>query len=157
MSPSRPDRGERVVRDQIERRYLDPQALRDDIAVLMSRTARSSARIAAFPPGSRVAERLAQGLDRRVESLGDLVRRRGHYERTGLVLDGQDIERVPIGARVRSLGARGLPAGEEVVVSSYRRGRARAWDRAAVRLADGSEVTVPSGALELIERPAAAG
>jgi hypothetical protein len=152
MSPST-DRGSRSVRDQEDRRLLDPGALLVDVGILRRRIERTRGRLLAFPPDSPIAGRFRIRIEGLEERLAQLERGRQAYEETGWPLDANGVPRLPVGSRVRSVRARNLAVGEEGVITSYTRGRLEVWDRIRVRRADGSTVAVGASAVELVELP----
>jgi len=153
-TPGTADRGTRAVREQADRRLLDPEALLVDLGALKRRIERTESRLRAFPDEAPIAGRFRATIEDLEERAAQLQRGLLEYEETGALLDANGVARLPVGSRIRSVRARNLPAGEEAVITSYSRGRAGAWDRIRVRRADGSTVAVGASAVELVELPA---
>lgn len=141
------------MRDQEDRRLLDPAALLVDVGIVRRRIERTRGRLLAFSPDSPIAGRFRARIEAFEVRLARLERGRQAYEETGLPLDANGIARLPVGSRVRSVRARNLPVGEEGVITSYTRGRLDVWDRIRVRRSDGSTVAVNAGSVELVELP----
>ena len=58
----RPDRGEAALREQQNRRFLEPGALREDLAHTQGQIQRASSRLSRLEPGSRSFDRIERSL-----------------------------------------------------------------------------------------------